>query len=486
MLTPRNFIGVTIAIAVFSILSVCWSLLQTPDGGGQRADSFGTRGIGYRALFESLDELDIPVRRELGPPKPAELNDSLLVLWDPRIRLVDADPKWLGDVEDWLQQGGHAVVAFDDEPQETVFTIMQRQSAARRKKVDDGGADDDDSEATAIPKLTLFELLGIGKLSITNVAATESVDELPDSEPRANSRKRNQLPSDAELKDTIREVLTASSRLEKPQRHTIRATGVFAKTIGEEGTIELPAGLLYEIDLGDRNLLNTISVVDESSTEHCVAARFPVGKGHVNVVSIRRLISNANIGSADNVVVAAALLIDGGRGVVFDEFYHGATIRGNPMWLLSSVTYGSVAVALLLLLTFAVWRAAIFLGPPVAETPTQRRSIREYLDAMSRFMRESKEHGKWSLEQVRDGVLWRLRCEFGLPPESHDHSRLTAAIARKDPGRADRLIDVLNEVDAVLNMPRPARERRIAELVQRMTECLSKTATTRSVPKSPR
>ena len=85
---------------------------------------------------------------------------------------------------------------------------------------------------------------------------------------------------------------------------------------------------------------------------------------------------------------------------------------------------------------------------------------------------------------MRDGVLWKLRREFGLPPESHDQSRLTTVIARKDPRRADHLVDVLNEVDAVLNMPRSAGERRIAQLIQRMTECLSKTATTRSALKS--
>jgi hypothetical protein len=477
VLTPRNFIGLTIAIAVFSMASLCWSMLQPPDGGGMRADSYGTRGIGYRALFELLGELDVPVRRQLGPPKPSELADSLLVMWDPRVQLIDADPKWLRDVESWLRQGGQAVVAFDAEPPVSVFSVMQRQREAERRK--DGDADNE--ESSELPKPTLFELLGIGKLDITNVDQTKAEEDSPAA---IRSRKRNELPSEDELADTIREVLTASSRLEQPQRHSIKATGVFAGLIPDGSQIELPTGLLYEIDVKDRSLHDTIHVVDESGAEHCVAARIPVGKGHVNIVSIRRLISNANIGSADNIVVAAALLMDGGRGIVFDEFYHGATIRGNPMWLFSTVTYGSVAVALLMLLAFAVWRAAVFLGPPVAETPVRRRSIREYLDAMSRFLREAKGHGEWSLEQVREGVLWKLRREFGLPPESHDQARLTSVMARKDPRRADRLIDVLNEVDAVLNMPRSSGERRIAQLVQRMTECLSKTAITRSEPKS--
>lgn len=479
MLTPRNFISVTIAIAVFSIISLCWSMLQPPDGGGMRADSYGTRGIGYRALFESLDELGVSVRRQTGPPRPSDLDDSLLVMWGPGVQLIDADPKWLRDVETWLRQGGRAVVAYDGEPPVSVFSVMQRQREQQRAR-DDADKDDadnaDDEDAPEKLKPSLFELLGIGSIEITPVDRSDRDSTAGSTDERAD---RNELPSESELADTIREVLTAPSRLEQPQNHRVRAKGTFASRIPDGSSIELPAGLLYEIEVGDRDLQNTISVVDDSGTERCVAAQIAVGKGYVNVVSIRRLISNANIGSADNIVVAAALMLSSDRPIVFDEFYHGATIRGNPMLLFSTRTYGSVVVALLLLLSFTVWRAAVFPGPPIEEAPARRRSIREYLDAMSRFLREAKGHQVWSLEQVRAGVLWKLHREFGLPPESHDRTRLTSVMARRNPRRADQLVDVLNEVDAVLNMPRSAEERRTAQLVQRMTECLSKTDTMR-------
>lgn len=481
MLTPRNFISVTIAIAVFSIASLCWSMLQPPDGGGIRADSYGTRGIGYRGLFETLDELGVSVRRRTGPPRPSDLDNSLLVMWDPRVQLVDADPKWLRDVETWLRQGGQAVVAYDSEPPVSVFTVMQRQREQQRHR-DGGGSsqDGDDKDAPEKLKPSLFELLGIGSLRIAHVDGTDHDSAAASKDQRTN---RNELPSESELADTIREVLTASSRLEQPRKYPVRAEGTFASWIPAGSSIELPEGLLYEIDVADRDLQDTISVVDDSGAVRCVAARIPVGEGHVDVVSIRRLISNANIGSADNILVAAALLLNTDRPIVFDEFYHGATIRGNPMWLFSTRTYGSVAIALLLLLSFTVWRAAVFPGPPVEETPVQRRSIREYLDAMSRFLREAKGHQVWSLEQVRAGVLWKLHREFGLPPESHDCTRLMSVMARKNPRRADQLIDVLNEVDSVLNTPRSTEERRTAQLVQRMTECLSKTDTMRSARK---
>lgn len=481
MLTPRNFITLTVAIAVFSIVSLCWSMLQTPDGGGMRADSYGTRAIGYRALFETLDELGVPVRRELGPPRASDLDDSLFVMWAPKIQLINADPEWLRQLQTWLKQGGQAVVAFDDEPPVSVFSVMQRQRIEQRRRNGDDQTDEQDSEEKPVP--SLFELLGIGQVNIQRVDGPDN-DRFGNS--AAGQRRQNELPSETELAETIREVLTSSSRLEQPRIHQLRARGIYAQLIPDGSSIELPAGLLYEIDVADRELQDTISVVDETGIERCVVARFPAGQGNVTVVSIRRLISNANIGSVDNVVVAAALLLNEGRRVVFDEFYHGATIRGNPMWLLSSVTYGSVALALLLLLSFAVWRSAVFPGPPVEEAPVQRRSIREYLDAMSRFLREAKEHRVWSLEQVRAGVLWKLRREFGLPLESSDRTRLVSVMARKDPDRADQLTDVLREVETVLNSPRSAEERRTAELVQRMTECLSKTDTTRSAQKSQR
>lgn len=494
MLTPRNFIGVTIAIAVFSIISLCWSMLQPPDGGGMRADSYGTRSIGHRAILETFEELGVTVHRQLRPPTPTELADSVLVLWDPKIQLIDADPKWLRDVEPWLQQGGQAVVAFDDEPPVNVFTIMQRQNAARREREkkeqsDDGNNDDifdEDDDSSKLPKPSLFELLGIGKLEISIVEDPDIKNDLQTPAQDTIRNKRKELPSEAELTDAIREAMTAASRLEKPQRHSIKATGIFAESIPAGSHIQLPVGLLYEINTDGREVADALYVVDEFGSEHCIAARFPIGKGHVNVVSTRRLISNVNVGSEDNILVAAALMLNGDRRIVFDEFYHGATIRGNPMWLLSTKTYGSIAISLLALLAFSVWRAAVFLGPPVDESPAKRRSIGEYLDAMSRFLREAKGHGEWTLEQVRDGVLWKLRREFGLPLELQDHARLTAAMARKDPQRADKLNEVLNEVNAVLHKPRSAGERSIAQLVQRMTECLSKTDTPRSAPKSPK
>lgn len=485
MLTPRNFIGLTIAIAVFSILSACWSMLQPPDSGGLRADTYGTRGNGYRALYETFQELDVPVRRLLGPPRPESYSDSLLVLWSPRKDLINADPVWLKKIQAWLRNGGQAVVAYDNESTVSLQMALQRLDAdddddsSRRRRRRNRGSEYD----ALLNPPSLFELLGLGELPITRV---DEVSDDSDAFRPANRTASKEFPSDADMVDVLKEVFTDSSRQEGTELYAIQATGDFADTVPSGTSIELPVGYLYSINTAGRDVADALYAVTEEGERHCIAARLPVGEGNVTVVSTRRLISNANVGSADNILVTATLLLESGKEIVFDEFYHGVTIRGNPMWLFSRRTYGSVAVMLLLFLGIAIWRAAVFLGPPVAEAPVQRRSIREYIHAMSRFLREGKGYQHWSLEHVRDGILWKLRREFGLPPESRDDDRLTTAMARKDPARAEELTGVLKEVNTILSMPGSAGERRIGQLIERMTACLSKTDTMRSEPRSPK
>ena len=68
MLTARNFVVLTIVIAVVSLGWACFEMAAPPDSGGLGRDSYGTRAHGQRGLFEILSELGIPVERILAPP----------------------------------------------------------------------------------------------------------------------------------------------------------------------------------------------------------------------------------------------------------------------------------------------------------------------------------------------------------------------------------------------------------------------------------
>ena len=113
MLTARNFVALTIVIAVVSLAWACLELAQPPDSGGLGRDSYGTRVHGQRGLFEILADLGIPVERILGPPTAVVGRDVTLVLWKPQPDLVQVEPAYLHALARWVENGGRVVVAPD-------------------------------------------------------------------------------------------------------------------------------------------------------------------------------------------------------------------------------------------------------------------------------------------------------------------------------------------------------------------------------------
>ena len=113
MLTARNFVVLTIVIAVVSLLWACFELARPPDSGGQSNDSYGTRMHGLRGLFEILTDLGIPVERTLAPPTAVVGREATLVLWKPQPDLVKLEPAYLRALARWVESGGRVVVAPD-------------------------------------------------------------------------------------------------------------------------------------------------------------------------------------------------------------------------------------------------------------------------------------------------------------------------------------------------------------------------------------
>ena len=90
------------------------------------------------------------------------------------------------------------------------------------------------------------------------------------------------------------------------------------------------------------------------------------------------------------------------------------------------------------------------------------------------------------MSKLRDGVLWHLRREHGLPPDQHSDERLLAAVERRDPDRAAELLNTLQAVKSLLAAGHAGDERRAIPLMRRMVECLSKNVTARCAMKSPK
>ena len=103
MLSVRNAIVSASLLFLLSLILSVVQMLQTPDSDGRGNDSFGTRGGGFRALFETLERLEVPVSRNLAPPRSSRLPDGTLAILEPgklrggtgSIYLKRLDPWWL-------------------------------------------------------------------------------------------------------------------------------------------------------------------------------------------------------------------------------------------------------------------------------------------------------------------------------------------------------------------------------------------------------
>lgn len=477
MLTSRNAIALSISLAVFSLLWSCLSLLRPPDGDGLRADSYGTRGRGQRAVLDTFRELGLPIRRSLGPPVPGRLENARLVLWQPSNEIVRVEQTWLEGVGNWVRDGGHVLVAVGVEELNWFDPEVIREAEKQKRKQQKKKAG---TAETEVEPRSLWELLQLPTVSVKPLAPEDSSVEKP--EPRTSSR---------ELRDIFKDALKTGQTTTERTKLVARTSGVLESLLGKDRTLSLPVGGVFQIQYGDHAPVGKVMVPNETSAEAtgdeaCIVARFAVGQGEVTVVSVPALIENSVIAEEDNIVVLSKLLMDGDQEVVLDEFYHGLAIRGNPMWLFAQRTYGTVTLALLLVIGLLAWRQSVFLGTPLAERQGSRRAIREYVDAMARFLREGREAGAWILSKLRDGVLWHLRREHGLPPDQHSEERLIAAVERRDPDRAAELSNTLKAVQSLLAAGHAGDERRAIPLMRRMVECLSKNVTARCATKSPK
>ena len=496
MLTPRNIISLTVTIATLSILWSAFSLLRPPDSDGMRGDSYGTHLHGHRALYDTLKELGVPVRRSIGPPTVKSLGTSVLVMWNPSHQIVQFEQKWLEDIGEWVRGGGQVVIA--SQPADAGFLSQlqkkvdddEKQKRRRMRRITGG---DGESE---LPSKPLTELLGLPGVTITRVGEKPTSDKPANPTPQTDSQPSESQPSERRessrdqrappvIGDVFREVFGVGSVNTNLRRHTLRATGTLQPAASHSSVVAFPEGDLNEIHLADTTPKGEVFARGDGGDDVLIAAQFDVGQGTVTILSTPALITNGSVAAGDNILLAARLLATPDRELVFDEFYHGLTIRGNAMWLFAQRTYGSVTLALLLAVGLLAWRNAVFLGDPLAERPVSRRSIREHVEAMSRFLREGPGHTAWILPRVRDGLLWRLRHEHGLPPEQkHSDDALLAAVERRDPQRAVELTDALAAVNQHLSAGSTGDQKQSVTLLRRMTACLSKNATARSAKKS--
>ena len=448
MPSVRSIILLSVLIFGVSIVIACLSLLEPPDSGGRGGDTYGTRGHGYRALFETLEELEVPVHRQLAPPTPTLDTNQTLVFLAPQENLTKVEPAYIQALKQWLHRGGRIVVA-----------------AAQPGY---GGEDDKTlrpEDENKMPLPDVFESLELVGVSITRIR--EEVPEEEDSPPRQDEPPKGNFE---EFTDTILEAWT--NRPVPVRVVPVHVTGTLSRLRGLVSSISVPGDEVGTLEFGEHVPAGTLSYFDGDEVERHLVAHFPRGDGEIFVVSDSSLFTNRFLARGDNSVLAVHLLSHDGRRVVFDEFYHGLSVRGNPLYLFTRPGYAAVTISVLLLVGIWTWREAVFLGPPLPDDEFRRRDIGEYIDAMARFFCRGRRSHAFLLREVRDGVLHHLCQEVGLPLETHNTDTIVAALARRNPQRATRLEQTLVAVDACLADSQASGESHTAQLMQRITACL--------------
>jgi hypothetical protein len=448
MLTARSIVLCAIGGAVLVLFATLVSIFQPPSQ--LREDSYGTRAYGYKAVYETITALGIDQQRESAPPSGATAKTDTYVFWAPQPNFVRMEPVYLERLRQWLRDGGRIVLSPQatrdrpeilDMPQELVKPTSALAelglSGIQTKAVDLGNSSAGDGRITIAPH---------------------------------TPKNRNQQGVKEHFEDYLFPTLLPTMTAK------VEAVGEL-KSFGDDvSSLELPTELQI-LDLSISKPDGTISIASGKQAEAqeqsaVIAALFQVGAGEIIVISDPAVFENRLLSQADNAVLAFNVLGKSGRLLLWDEFYHGLTIRGNPFYLLTRGTYALIAVMIVLATAVWVWRRSLFLGPPLATEPASRRSLDEYVTAMARFLHRGAASTKFMLSEVRGGVFWALQRKSGSSRAHDTPQDLAAVLKRRDPQAASQLLDAAHSADLILAQKSRPDRRELLQVTKDLLDCL--------------
>jgi hypothetical protein len=453
LLSTRNLVLAAAAVLVLSVLGMLVSMLRPQDSGGRARDSFGTRAGGYRALVETLEELGIGVSRSLAPPQAEAKDRHTLVLLNPNARLVATGPKYAQSLRSWVEAGGRVVVTPSTGQDAWAWTP--------------GTDADHQSQVDILDALGVGEEISAGEMSVSSSEADYTALGAGETDSTASGRDDDD--------SSVWDAWNARNRQPAdPRDNPVTLTGSLAPLGQQVRQLALPFEGARTLIAKSDDLTGSVTCPgeDPGSEPNLLVAVVRQGAGEIVVVADPAIFTNRLIARADNSVLAVNLLSPERQDVVFDEFYHGLAVRGNPLYLLTRPGFAAVTIGLLLLVGVLAWRAAVFLGPPLGDTQTKRRDIGEYVLAMGDFFSRGRDRRRFIVHELRDGVLRQVCRELRLPMDTLDVDTITTALARRDRSRAERLATTIREVDADLALRGDYPRSSFLPAMQRLANCL--------------
>lgn len=383
----------------------------------------GYSSTGYAAWSETLHRL-APSWRLSPSPLLDIAADEIVVLCEPDEDAIKIEPVYLRRLRDWIESGGRLVLAANSRRSAGLF------------------------EGTEPPPQTAQELLMARAPILEQIDLTESSEE---------------ADRWSDLTEDIYEAEQAPRLLE------VDKIGEWPNDLGSVHQVALHRHVQYlSGEVLDKALWRMQVTVEQHSVD--IAAAWKIGQGELTIVADPRLFNNRLIGVADNALAAVALVGGGRTPVAFEGFYQGLLKRGQPLWLFVQNGYAGLSMAVLLLTLIAVWRASQFLGPPIAPAAINRRSVREYLDSLSRLYLRTRGHSRFLLQTIRGGVIEELRVRNHLPRAGSQIDVLLQRLHRRDPAHAEVVRAVIIESER-LEQANP-QDHLVIPAMERLRRCL--------------
>lgn len=443
MITGRNVVVGSILLLIVSLAINAYTLLQPLDNDGKGRDSYGVLPSGHRAIYEVLREVDVPSERSHAPFEESMDPESTLVLIGPDVGLLGPEKGALQEMKQWVGEGGRLVVGFVD----------------------------------GWPSYNFLETFSLNETRFIDIEAGEelySFDDFGDSDAGANLRKfisdtRRSEEEGHTFEDDFSEII--QKKLPEFTEYPVaEKTGIF-QTLGESvKKVAVPKGRGIAIQAGSTKPDSVLNVRAEGDAR-TVLAEYKHGKGSVILVADPALFQNLSLRQADNNVLAVQVLSSDRTSVVFDEFYHGLAIRGNPLWVFAQPGYRILILLLLMTVGLYIWHAMPTFGIIHAPQSDHRRSLQIYLDSVSRLLVRTHQHQTQLLIEGEKSFLWKMAKHLDLPGERNPREAIRKRLERRDP-------ETLREFDAVLAEFQSYRQsgcssKELLLLLKRSHRCLS-------------
>lgn len=446
MITGRRVILAAIVVFVLAMILNVIVLLQPLDNDGLGRDSYGVYPSGHRAVLEVMTALDLPAKRTHAPFDSRIGRQVTYALIGPDVGLLNAEEAAIRRMKQWVESGGRLVIGFVD-----------------------GWASSKWLDAFDLEEVQ-FVSFESGE-PLYDRSGTDSEADIPPAIRKAmeDRRQRQEARRERTFGEDIEEIITA--RPPELQHYRVaECTGSFQEACRSVQTLALRKGGNVAIDSGSSNP-NSILTITNSHEAQVLIAEFERGDGSIILVGDISVFDNLSLREGDNSVLLVKLLSEGRESIVFDEFFHGLSIRGNPVWVFTQPGYRAIAILLLATVVLFLWHECPQFGNLPPPEAARRRTLEAYLNAVSRLMLRTRTHTQRLLLESRDAFLWRMARRLRLAGERNQIEAIRNRLSRIDPEKREEFDRILAQYEYFDHHGCSSKE--LLSLLKRSQRCLS-------------